>query len=191
MPGKGIDMKPIEDVREISALTYGFIAWPDRGFGSPVVWGSLLAGVVGLVAFVVVESRSPSPMLPLEVFRSRLFTATNVVTFAVYAALSGVFFVLVVALQVVAGFSPIASGAALLPVTIIMLFLAARGGALGQRIGPRIPMTVGPLVSALGVLSLARIGPDEIVWRSVDRVVGGEPLPDTIPVKLARVRDPK
>jgi EmrB/QacA subfamily drug resistance transporter len=144
----------------LAGLTYGLIAWPDRGFGSPVVWGSLLAGVVGLVAFVVVESRSASPMLPLEVFRNRLFTATNVVTFAVYAALSGVFFVLVVELQVVAGFSPIASGAALLPVTIIMLFLSARGGALGQRIGPRIPMTVGPLVAALGVLSLARIGPD-------------------------------
>jgi EmrB/QacA subfamily drug resistance transporter len=144
----------------LAGLTYGFIAWPARGFGSAVVWGSLLAGVVALAAFVVVESRSASPMLPLEVFRSRLFTATNVVTFAVYAALSGVFFVLVVALQVVAGFSPIAAGAALLPVTIIMLFLAARGGALGQRIGPRIPMTVGPLVSALGVLSLARIGPD-------------------------------
>jgi EmrB/QacA subfamily drug resistance transporter len=144
----------------LAGLTYGLIAWPDRGFGSPVVWGSLVAGVAALVAFVVVESRSASPMLPLTVFRSRLFTATNVVTFAVYAALSGVFFVLVVALQVVAGFSPIASGAALLPVTIIMLFLSARGGALGQRIGPRIPMTVGPLVAAAGVASLARIGPD-------------------------------
>jgi EmrB/QacA subfamily drug resistance transporter len=144
----------------LAGLTWGLIAWPDKGPASPLVWGSLLVGVAGLVAFVLVEQRSPSPMLPLEVFRSRLFTATNVVTFAVYAALSGVFFVLVVALQVVAGFSPIASGAALLPVTIIMLFLSARGGALGQRIGPRIPMTVGPLVAALGVLSLARIGPD-------------------------------
>jgi MFS family permease len=77
----------------------------------------------------------------------------------VYAALSGVFFVLVVALQVVAGFSPITAGAALLPVTVIMFFLSARGGALGQRIGPRIPMTVGPLVAAIGVLSFVRIGP--------------------------------
>ncbi len=143
----------------LAGLTYGLIAWPDQGAGSPLVWGALLGGVLALAAFVVVESRSPSPMLPLTVFRSRLFTATNVVTFAVYAALSGVFFVLVVELQVVAGFSPIASGAALLPVTIIMLFLAARGGALGQRIGPRIPMTVGPIVSAVGVLWLARIGP--------------------------------
>ena len=161
-----LEMAPGLDVRGavlaaagLAGITYGLIAWPDRGFGSPVVWGSLVAGVVALAAFVVVESRSASPMLPLVVFRSRLFTATNIVTFAVYAALAGVFFVLVVALQVVAGFSPIAAGAALLPVTIIMLFLSARGGALGQRIGPRIPMTVGPLVAAVGVLSLARIGP--------------------------------
>jgi EmrB/QacA subfamily drug resistance transporter len=144
----------------LAGLTFGLIAWPEQGAASFAVWGSLLGGVLALVAFVVVESRSPSPMLPLGVFRSRLFTATNIVTFAVYAALSGVFFVLVVELQVVAGFSPIAAGAALLPVTIIMFFLSARGGALGQRIGPRIPMTVGPIVAAIGVLLLSRIGPD-------------------------------
>jgi EmrB/QacA subfamily drug resistance transporter len=144
----------------LAGLTFGLIAWPDQGAGSIAVWGSLLGGVLALGAFVVVESRSSSPMLPLGVFRSRLFTATNVVTFAVYAALSGVFFVLVVELQVVAGFSPIAAGAALLPVTIVMLFLSARGGALGQRIGPRVPMTVGPIVAAVGVLLLSRIGPD-------------------------------
>jgi EmrB/QacA subfamily drug resistance transporter len=144
----------------LAGLTFGLIAWPDAGPASPAVWGPLAVGVAGLVAFVVAERRSPHPMLPLDVFSSRLFTATNVVTFAVYAALSGVFFLLVVALQVVAGFSPIASGAALLPVTICMLFLSARAGALGQRIGPRIPMTVGPLVAAVGVLLFARIGPD-------------------------------
>jgi EmrB/QacA subfamily drug resistance transporter len=144
----------------LAGLTFGLIAWPDQGPGAVAGWGSLLVGVLALVAFVVVESRSPSPMLPLEVFQSRLFTATNVVTFVVYAALSGVFFVLVVELQVVAGFSPIAAGAALLPVIIIMFFLSARGGALGQRIGPRIPMTVGPIVAAIGVLLLSRIGPD-------------------------------
>jgi len=145
----------------LGGLTFGLIAWPEAGAGSPAVWAPLLGGVVALGLFVLVERRSPHPMLPLEVFSNRLFTATNFVTFAVYAALSGVFFVLVVSLQVVAGFSPITAGAALLPVTIIMLFLAARGGALGQRIGPRIPMTVGPLVSAAGVLAMARVEPGE------------------------------
>jgi len=143
----------------LAGLTFGLIAWPAQGLRSPGVWATLLVGVVAMGLFVRAERRSRMPMLPLSLFSNRLFTATNIVTFAVYAALAGVFFVLVVVLQVVAGFSPIASGAALLPVTVIMLFLAARGGALGQRIGPRIPMTVGPLVSALGVLSFARIAP--------------------------------
>jgi EmrB/QacA subfamily drug resistance transporter len=144
----------------LAGLTFGLIAWPDAGVAAARVWGPLLVGVLGLGLFVLAERRTPHPMLPLDVFSSRLFAATNVVTFAVYAALSGVFFLLVVALQVAAGYSPIASGAALLPVTICMLFLSARGGALGQRIGPRIPMTVGPLVAAMGVLLFARIGAD-------------------------------
>ena len=97
-------------------------------------------------------------MLPLEMFRSRTFSATNVVTFGVYAALAGVFFFVVINLQVVAGFSPLAAGMALLPVTVIMLLLSARAGALAGRIGPRLPMTLGPLVCAVGVLLLSRIG---------------------------------
>jgi EmrB/QacA subfamily drug resistance transporter len=144
----------------LAGLTFGLIAWPEAGLAAARVWGPLLVGVLGLGVFVLAERRSRHPMLPLDVFSSRLFSATNLVTFAVYAALSGVFFLLVVALQVVAGFSPIASGAALLPVTICMLFLSARGGELGQRIGPRIPMTVGPLVAAAGVLLFARLSPD-------------------------------
>ncbi len=144
----------------LAGLTFGLIAWPDAGPASVRVWGPLLVGVLGLGLFVAAERRSPHPMLPLGVFGNRLFSATNLVTFAVYAALSGVFFLLVVVLQVVAGFSPVASGAALLPVTVCMLFLSARGGALGQRIGPRIPMTVGPLVAAVGVLLFARIDTD-------------------------------
>ncbi len=143
----------------LAGLTFGLIAWPEAGPASVRVWGPLLVGVLGLGLFVAAERRSSHPMLPLEVFGNRLFSATNLVTFAVYAALSGVFFLLVVVLQVVAGFSPVASGAALLPVTICMLFLSARFGALGQRIGPRIPMTVGPLVAGAGVLLFARIGP--------------------------------
>ena len=97
-------------------------------------------------------------MLPLEMFRSKTFSATNVVTFGVYAALAGVFFFVVINLQVVAGFPPLAAGMALLPVTVIMLVLSARAGALAGRIGPRLPMTLGPLVCAAGVLLLSRIG---------------------------------
>jgi len=111
------------------------------------------------VGFMLVERRAQTPMLPLDVFRSRAFTAANLVTFAVYAALGGVFFLLVLQLQITAGFEPLAAGTALLPVTLLMLLLSARAGALAERIGPRLPMTAGPVVCACGFLLLARIGP--------------------------------
>ena len=142
----------------LAGLTYAFTAWPERGLGDSWVLAALLVGVVGLVGFVANEARSRHPMLALEVFRSRTFTATNVVTFAVYAALAGVFFFFVINLQVVAGFPPLAAGMALLPVTVIMLVLSARAGALAGRIGPRTPMTLGPAVCAVGLLLLSRIG---------------------------------
>ena len=144
----------------LGALTYGLIAWQDKGFGSAVVLVSLLVGVGGLAAFVVRERIAKDPMLPLDIFTSRLFNATNLVTFAVYAALGGVFFWLVLELQVVAGFSPIEAGISLLPVTLIMLLLSARMGALAQRIGPRLPMTIGPLLCAVGVALMTRINKD-------------------------------
>jgi EmrB/QacA subfamily drug resistance transporter len=144
----------------LGALTYGLIAWQGKGFGSPVVLVSLLVGVGGLVAFVVRERVAKEPMLPLDIFTSRLFNVTNLVTFAVYAALGGVFFWLVLQLQVVAGFTPLEAGISLLPVTVIMLFLSARMGALAQRIGPRVPMTIGPLLCAVGIALLTRVGKD-------------------------------
>jgi EmrB/QacA subfamily drug resistance transporter len=142
----------------LAGLTYGFTAWPQDGPGSVAVILGLLVGVGALVGFVLVEQRSSHPMLPLGLFRSAAFTAANLVTFAVYAALGGVFFLVVVNLQVVARFAPLRAGTALLPVTVLMLLLSARSGALAGRIGARIPMTVGPLVCAVGLLGLSRIG---------------------------------
>ena len=143
----------------LGALTYGLVALGEEGLSALVV-ASLAVGVLGLVAFVLVELRSRAPMLPPGIFASRQFTAANLVTFAVYAALGGVFFLLVVHLQVVSGFSPLAAGTALLPVTVAMLLLSPRAGALAERIGPRLPMTVGPLLCAVGTLLMRRIGPD-------------------------------
>lgn len=143
----------------LGALTYGLVSWPAAGPGAPRVVAGIAVGVLVLTAFLLRERAAAYPMLPLGLFGSRLFSTVNVVTFAVYAALGGVFLWLVVTLQVVAGFSPTAAGVSLLPVTLVMLALSARVGALGQRIGPRLPMTVGPLVSAVGVLGLLRIGP--------------------------------
>jgi EmrB/QacA subfamily drug resistance transporter len=144
----------------LAALTYGLIAWPQEGFGAPSVWASLTAGVIAIGGFLAREATTREPMLPLGIFASRVFSATNAVTFAVYAALGGIFFWLVLALQVVAGYTPLEAGVSLLPVTLIMLAFSARAGALSQRIGPLIPMTAGPILAAVGVAGLTRIGPD-------------------------------
>jgi EmrB/QacA subfamily drug resistance transporter len=150
----------------LAGLTYGFTAWPSLGPSLPVV-AALAVGVAGLGALVLAEARAESPMLPLSIFRSRTFTAANAVTFTVYAALGGVFFLLALQLQVVAGFRPLTAGTALLPITALMLLLSSRGGALAERIGARIPMTLGPLVCAGGLLLLARLGPGASYARAV------------------------
>ncbi len=147
-------------VLALGATTFTLIEAPAIGVASPAVLVAGAVGVAAAAAFVGVERRSAHPLLPLGIFASRQFTAANAVTFAVYAAIGVVFLLLVVHLQVVAGFSPLASGTALLPVTAAMLALSARAGALAARTGPRLPMTLGPLVCAAGVLLMLRIGPD-------------------------------
>ena len=140
----------------LAGTTYALIEGPDKGMDAAIVLTGA-GGAAALVAFLLVERRSPNPMVPLGIFASRQFSAANLVTFAVYAALSGVFFLLVAFLQISVGYSPIAAGAATLPVTALMLTLSARAGALAQRIGPRIPLTVGPFVIAAGMLLMTRI----------------------------------
>jgi EmrB/QacA subfamily drug resistance transporter len=139
-------------------LTYGLIAGPGQGWTSPAVLPALCTGAGLLAAFLLIEAHRKEPMLPLTVFRSRQFSAANAVTFIVYAALGGVLFLLPIVLQQVAGYTPLQAGTALLPVTVIMLTLSARSGALAARIGPRLQMTVGPLVIAAGLALLSRIG---------------------------------
>ncbi len=126
-----------------------------------------LIGVLGMVGFVLAERHERHPMLDLSLFRSMQFTAANLVTFVVYGALGGVFFLLAVELQVVAGFTPLQAGISMLPVTILMLLFSARAGRLSARIGPRIPMSVGPLVCAGGLVLLLRIGPGASYWTDV------------------------
>jgi MFS family permease len=96
-------------------------------------------------------------MMPLEIWRSRQFTAANVVTFVVYGAISINFFLLSVHLQQVLGYSPVQAGLATLPVTALMLALSARAGMVAERIGPRVPMTIGPLIVAVGLILLSRV----------------------------------
>lgn len=144
----------------LAGTTYAIVEGPTGGFGSPPVLVAAIAGIAGVAGFVIVERRARNPLLPVGIFSSRQFTAANIVTFVVYAALGGVFFLLVVVLQSSLGYSPIAAGAASLPVPAIMLVLSSRSGALAQRIGPRAPLTVGPLLIAAGMLLMTRINPD-------------------------------
>ncbi|CAL9509678.1 MFS transporter [Streptomyces sp. enrichment culture] len=120
-------------------------------------WITAALGVALGVAFVLVEKRRPDPMMPLGIFASRQFTAVNLVTLCVYAAFGGFFFLSVIQLQVVVGWSALQAGTALLPTTVLMLLLSARSGELGERIGPRIPLTVGPLLCAAGMLLMLRV----------------------------------
>ena len=144
----------------LGALTYGLTGLGENG-PQPVLLGAVAAGVLALVAFVLVERRSPHPLVPPVLFTDRVFSAANAATLLLYGALGVVFLLLVLQLQIVAGFSPLAAGTALLPVTAVMLLFSARAGALAGRIGPRIPMTVGPLVSASGlVLLVLRVDAD-------------------------------
>lgn len=144
----------------LAGITYGLIAGPERGWTDALVLVCLAGGVLLLVAFVLVELRTSHPMLPMRVFRSVQFSAANLVTLLVYAALGGALFLLPIALQQVAGYSPLQAGISLLPFTALMLLLSARMGALAARIGPRLPMIVGPLVAGAGLALLARIDSD-------------------------------
>jgi len=140
-------------------LTYGLIQGPNAGWSNGPVLVALIGGVVLLAAFVWWERRTPSPMLELSLFSSAQFTATNVVTFVVYGAIGGALFLLPIQLQQVSGYTPLEAGISLLPVTAITLVLSSRSGALAARIGPRLQMSVGPVLVGTGIAMFALIGP--------------------------------
>ena len=144
----------------LAGTTYALIEAPGQG-ASPAIVVTAVGGLLALVAFFVGERRSANPMLPLEIFRSRQFSAANGVTFVVYAALGGFFFLLVAFLQISMGYTPIEAGAASLPVTFLMLLFSARSGALAQRIGARLPLTLGPLIIAVGLLWMTQLDPGD------------------------------
>jgi len=150
----------------LAGVVYALIEGPGHDW-TVVTVGLGVVGVLSLVAFLLVEARIANPMVPLGVFRSQQFSGANAVTFAVYAALGTVTFLLVVHLQTDLGYSALEAGASLLPITACMLLFSARSGALAQRIGPRWPMTIGPLVVALGMALLGRVDPGTTYWETV------------------------
>ncbi len=142
----------------LAGVVYGLTEAATSGWTAPVTLVPVVAGGLLLCAFVVVEARGRSPMMPLGIFGSGQFSGANAVTFVVYGGLGGALFLLPIQLQQVVGFSPLAAGTALLPITVIMLALSARSGALAARIGPRLQMSVGPLIVAAGLALMSRIG---------------------------------
>jgi EmrB/QacA subfamily drug resistance transporter len=148
----------------LGALVYGLIESSQVGFDDRSVVIALVAGVVILISFLFVESRLSQPMLPLTLFRSRTFAGTNLLTFLLYAALGGTLFFLPLNLIQVQHYSPTAAGAVLLPFILIMSFLSRWSGGLVARYGPKLPLTVGPVITAVGYLLFLRPGVGGDYW---------------------------
>jgi EmrB/QacA subfamily drug resistance transporter len=144
----------------LAASTWALTESGTRGWADPSVVVAAVVAVVAGVGFVIRMLRARSPLVPPSLFSDRTFTVTNGATFLLYGALGVTFFLVAYQLQVAAGWSALAAGVALLPVTVLMLLLSAPSGALAERIGPRVQLTVGPLLAAAGLVLLTRIGPD-------------------------------
>ncbi|OBA59547.1 MFS transporter [Mycobacterium sp. 1100029.7] len=142
----------------LAGVVYALIEFPTRGTTLATMTATVV-GVAALIAFPLIEHRARSPFLPLGLFRSRQFTGANLTTLAVYVAVGGALFLLVLQLQQSLQYSALLGGLATLPMTVIMLIGSPWMGGLAQRTGPRIPMTVGPIIAALGVALMARIVP--------------------------------
>jgi EmrB/QacA subfamily drug resistance transporter len=143
---------------------FALIEQPHYGWSNPLIYAPLLIGVILFGSFLAYERRAPAPMLPVGLFRNRNFAFGNVATLAIYAGLSVATFILIVFLQQVSGYSALAAGLSLLPVTIIMFFLSPRFGALSGKYGPRFFMTVGPMVAGIGFLLMMRLGVTVDYW---------------------------
>jgi EmrB/QacA subfamily drug resistance transporter len=142
----------------LGGVVYALVEGPAKGWGGAAVVMSALVGASALIAFVVIERRVSEPLLPLEIFASSQFSGANAITLLVYFALGGALFLVVIQLQRVLGYSALEAGTALLPITLLLLFMSPRTGAFARRIGPRLPLTVGPLIAACGLALMARIG---------------------------------
>ena len=134
----------------LGALVYGLMQAGSLGLGSPIVLVMLAVGIVALIAFLLVEAHSPAPMVPLTLFRSSTFSGANLLTFLLYGALSGVTYYLPFNFIQVQGYSPTFAGAAFVPFSLMMFLLSRWAGGLVDRFGAKLPLVVGPVITALG-----------------------------------------
>jgi EmrB/QacA subfamily drug resistance transporter len=143
----------------LAGVTGALVEGPARGMGDPFVLVALIAGVLGLAAFCVLQIRERDPLVPPDLFTNRTFAVSNLLTFLLYAALGGVMMLMVMQLQVSLHYPPVLAGLAGLPITVIMLVGSARSGKLAQRIGPRLQLIVGPILVGVGMLLLRQAVP--------------------------------
>ena len=151
----------------LGGIVFGLLEWPPLGPSHPLVIGSLALGVVCLVLLVVVEGRVGNPMLPLHLFRSRTFSLANVLTLLLYGALGVVLFLLPLDLIQVQGYTATEAGAAFVPLAIIMFTLSRWSGGLVNRVGARLPLTVGPIIAAIGIALFVRAGIEGSYWTTI------------------------
>jgi len=147
----------------LAGLTYGLIEGPVNHW-QPISIATLAGSFILMAAFVWWESRCKDPMVELSLFKSRNFTGSNLMTFAMYGALGGFIFSLVIYLQTKMGYSPIKAGISMVPVTLLMLLFSKKFGALSSEYGPKLFMSVGPIIAALGMLSLVNLKPGDSYW---------------------------
>jgi EmrB/QacA subfamily drug resistance transporter len=146
---------------------FALIEQPRYGWSDPLVFVPLVGGLLLFAAFLVREATARAPMLPLALFRIRNFAAANAATLTVYGGLYAGTFLLTLYLQQVAGYSPLAAGLASVPTSLLLFLLSPRFGAFTARVGPRLPMTVGPIVAGIGFLLLLGVGVDADYWTEV------------------------
>ncbi|MFB6456599.1 MFS transporter [Chitinophaga sp. Hz27] len=142
----------------LAAVTFGFLRMPTVGFGHPQIYGTIGAGIILLILFVIVEKKGKYPMLPMNLFNNKVFTSTNLLTFFLYAGLSGGMLFLSLNLIQVQGYTQLESGLTFLPFTILMIFLSRLAGSLADKWGPRYFLIAGPAIAGLGLFLMSRVG---------------------------------
>jgi EmrB/QacA subfamily drug resistance transporter len=158
---RGVDRPGIAlSAAGLGGPVFALIEQPAHGWGDPIVWAPLIAGVACFALFLLREARIRHPMLDLALFRIRNFRVANLTTFAAYAGLIAALFFITIFLQQVGGYSPLEAGLATTPVSLILFVLSPRWGRLASGSGPRLPMSLGPVVGGLGLIMLLRVGAD-------------------------------
>jgi EmrB/QacA subfamily drug resistance transporter len=151
-------------VAGLGAMVFGFLEWPRPEANQSIVFTSTAAGIGALAVFVLVERRAASPMLPLALFRSRMFTLANLLTLFLYGALGVVLWLVPLNLIQVQHYTATEAGATLLPFPILMFALSRWSGGLVAKVGSRIPLTVGPVIAAVGLALYAMPGIGGSYW---------------------------